>query len=216
MALLDIRQRTGWLFMVVVVGHILLITTQVSTRRGIPFLEALTFGVFAEVQRGAALADPVGDEVGWFGTRNYDSDWEDRHVWTMAGFPFDRSMFAMSVEHGIAVRDDDDGDDIEVDGESWDTTQVESDADDSSGASGSPLFAWFGDLELVPHLWQMVCLGETEAVVTFFQPVDIDALGDRKKLAEHCFREVSRGVQAANTGRLELLPPQAGAPAATA
>ena len=27
-----------------------------------------------------------------------------------------------------------------------------------------PLFAWFGDLDLVPHLWQMVCLGETEAV----------------------------------------------------
>jgi rod shape-determining protein MreC len=51
MALLDIRQRTGWLFMAVVVGHILLITTQVSTRRNVPVLEALTFGVFAEVQR---------------------------------------------------------------------------------------------------------------------------------------------------------------------
>jgi len=51
MAVLDIRQRTGWLFMAVVVGHILLITTQVSTRRGVPVLEALTFGVFAEVQR---------------------------------------------------------------------------------------------------------------------------------------------------------------------
>jgi rod shape-determining protein MreC len=51
MALLDIRQRTGWLFMAVVVGHILLISTQVSTRRGVPILEALTFGVFAEVQR---------------------------------------------------------------------------------------------------------------------------------------------------------------------
>jgi rod shape-determining protein MreC len=51
MALLDIRQRSGWLFMAVVVGHILLISTQVSTRRGVPFLEALTFGGFAEVQR---------------------------------------------------------------------------------------------------------------------------------------------------------------------
>ena len=69
-----------------------------------------------------------------------------------------------------------------------------------------PLFAWFGDLDLVPHLWQMVCLGETEAVVTFFPPVDIDRLGDRKKLAEFCFRQVSLGVQAANCGRDELLP----------
>ena len=72
-----------------------------------------------------------------------------------------------------------------------------------------PLFAWFGDLDLVPHLWQMVCLGETEAVVTFFPPVDIDRLGDRKKLADYCFREVSGAVQAANTGRYELLPPPA-------
>lgn len=70
-----------------------------------------------------------------------------------------------------------------------------------------PLFAWFGDLDLVPHLWQMVCLGETEAVVTFFPPTDIDQLGDRKKLAEFCFQQVSMGVQAANTGRYERLPP---------
>ncbi len=70
-----------------------------------------------------------------------------------------------------------------------------------------PLFAWFGDLDLVPHLWQMVCLGETEAVVTFFPPVDIDRLGDRKKLAEFCFGQVSSAVQAANSGRYELLPP---------
>jgi lyso-ornithine lipid O-acyltransferase len=72
-----------------------------------------------------------------------------------------------------------------------------------------PLFAWFGDLDLVPHLWQMVCLGETEAVVTFHPPVDIDQLGDRKKLAEYCFRQVSTAVQAANSGRYELLPPPA-------
>ncbi len=82
-----------------------------------------------------------------------------------------------------------------------------------------PLFAWFGDLDLVPHLWQMVCLGETEAVVTFFPPVDIDRLGDRKKLAEYCFQQVSAGVQAANSGRPDLMPAldqPAPAPAATA
>jgi 1-acyl-sn-glycerol-3-phosphate acyltransferase len=72
-----------------------------------------------------------------------------------------------------------------------------------------PLFAWFGDLDLVPHLWQMVCLGETEAVVTFFPTIDIDQLGDRKKLAEYCFQQVSFGVQSANSGHPELLPPAA-------
>jgi rod shape-determining protein MreC len=54
MALLDIRQRTGYLFMAVTVGHIALISAQVNTERGVPILEAVTFGAFAEVQRGAS------------------------------------------------------------------------------------------------------------------------------------------------------------------
>ena len=55
MALLDIRRRTGYLFLAVIVGHIILISAQVNTRRGVPMLEAVTFGVFAEVQRGATM-----------------------------------------------------------------------------------------------------------------------------------------------------------------
>jgi rod shape-determining protein MreC len=54
MALLDIRKRTGYLFMALTVGHIVLISAQVNTERGVPVLEAVTFGVFAEVQRGAS------------------------------------------------------------------------------------------------------------------------------------------------------------------
>lgn len=54
MALLDIRQRTGYLFLAVIVAHILLISAQVNTRGGVPMLEAVTFGLFAEVQRGAS------------------------------------------------------------------------------------------------------------------------------------------------------------------
>jgi rod shape-determining protein MreC len=54
MALLDIRQRTGYMFMAVIIGHIILISAQVNTERGVPLLEAVTFGAFAEVQRGAS------------------------------------------------------------------------------------------------------------------------------------------------------------------
>jgi len=54
MAILDIRQRTGYLFLAVIVGHIILISAQVNTRRGVPMLEAVTFGLFAEVQRGSS------------------------------------------------------------------------------------------------------------------------------------------------------------------
>jgi rod shape-determining protein MreC len=56
MALLEFRQRTGWLFMAVTIGHIILISAQVTTKRGVPVLEAVTFGMFAEVQRGATSA----------------------------------------------------------------------------------------------------------------------------------------------------------------
>jgi rod shape-determining protein MreC len=54
MALLDIRQRTGYLFVALTVGHIVLISAQVSTNRGVPLLEEVTFGAFAEVQRIAS------------------------------------------------------------------------------------------------------------------------------------------------------------------
>lgn len=56
MPLLDIRQRTGYLFIALAIGHIILISAQVNTDRGVPILEAVTFGVFAEVQRAASSA----------------------------------------------------------------------------------------------------------------------------------------------------------------
>jgi hypothetical protein len=96
------------------------------------------------------LYDPIGNDLGYFGATSYDSDWEDMSVWTMCGFPYDRSLWAPSRETAISVRDDDDGDDINLNGNTYDTTQVESDADEASGASGSPLFAWFnGDVRAV-------------------------------------------------------------------
>jgi lyso-ornithine lipid O-acyltransferase len=73
-----------------------------------------------------------------------------------------------------------------------------------------PLFAWYGDSDLLPHLWQMVCLGETEAVLTFFEPVDFDRFGDRKRMAEYCYNQVSFGLQEANAGRYDSLPPVVG------
>jgi rod shape-determining protein MreC len=54
MAILDIRQRTGYVFVAVMLGHMILISAQVNTARGVPFLDAMTFGVFAEVQRASA------------------------------------------------------------------------------------------------------------------------------------------------------------------
>jgi rod shape-determining protein MreC len=62
MALLDIRQRVGWLFMTVTVAHLILISAQVTSKRGVPLLEELIFGGMAEVQRVATGG--IGDVRG--------------------------------------------------------------------------------------------------------------------------------------------------------
>lgn len=51
----QVRRRTGSLFLLAVVGHLILISAQVNTRAGVPILSAVTFGALAEVERAAAL-----------------------------------------------------------------------------------------------------------------------------------------------------------------
>jgi rod shape-determining protein MreC len=50
-ALLDLRQRAGSLFVVVLLGHVILISAQVQSKSGVPLIANVTFGVFAGVQR---------------------------------------------------------------------------------------------------------------------------------------------------------------------
>jgi rod shape-determining protein MreC len=66
MALLDIRQRAGYLFLAVLLGHILLISAQVNSRSGVPVLESVTFGLFAEVQRATSSVVSGVDQM-WSG-----------------------------------------------------------------------------------------------------------------------------------------------------
>ena len=66
MALLDIRQRAGHLLLAVMLGHIILISAQVQSKSGVPVLEVVTFGVFAEVQQGVSAGVSVFQH-GWSG-----------------------------------------------------------------------------------------------------------------------------------------------------
>ena len=54
MPILDLRRRTGSVFGVLTVVHILVISAQVTTRRGLPLMEDVAFGAFSEVQRAMA------------------------------------------------------------------------------------------------------------------------------------------------------------------
>jgi rod shape-determining protein MreC len=48
--MLDIRRRTGWIFLGVMLGQVLLVSAQVQTRSGVRVIEAVSFGAFARVQ----------------------------------------------------------------------------------------------------------------------------------------------------------------------
>lgn len=72
-----------------------------------------------------------------------------------------------------------------------------------------PFFAWYGDMELAPHLWAMLGLGRVGVVVEFHAPVSAASFPTRKALAEHCWRVVSAGVAAALAGRPQPIEPTA-------
>ena len=69
------------------------------------------------------------------------------------------------------------------------------------GRSLRPLLAWYGDMELAPHLWHFAGLGRVKVVVEFHPPVTIDQFGSRKALADHCRQAIGRGVAEAIAGR---------------
>ncbi|MDA1184506.1 MAG: rod shape-determining protein MreC [Acidobacteria bacterium] len=61
----DVWQWPWYLFAALTVGHVLLISAQLNTDRGVPVIEDVTFGTFAEAQRGISAA--VGGVRTWWG-----------------------------------------------------------------------------------------------------------------------------------------------------
>lgn len=82
---------------------------------------------------------PLGRWLGHFGAATYNDAWEDQHVWSHVGYPYDLSPGGdvPSFEGGIAVEDDD--------SDSYSTLEVETRADIASGQSGGPLWSRFTD-----------------------------------------------------------------------
>jgi V8-like Glu-specific endopeptidase len=80
---------------------------------------------------------PLGNSLGWFGFKTYTSDWEDRSMWTLPGYPQDKESPAGSrpwLHQNFPIIDDDnDGAGVEL----------EYRADTEGGQSGAPVFAWF-------------------------------------------------------------------------
>nr|WP_246484636.1 lysophospholipid acyltransferase family protein [Marivibrio halodurans] len=69
------------------------------------------------------------------------------------------------------------------------------------GRAFRPLFTWYGDMDLGPHLWTMLGLGRVGIDLVFHEPVRLSDFESRKHLADHCWRAVSDGLSGALRGR---------------
>ena len=69
-----------------------------------------------------------------------------------------------------------------------------------------PLFAWYGAVDLVPHLWSMVGLGTVEVVLEFHPPTSLSDCGSRKALAEYCHSRIAGGLAGALFDRRQPMP----------
>ncbi len=68
------------------------------------------------------------------------------------------------------------------------------------GRAWRPYFTWYGDMGMLPHLWQAIGAGHLTVEIEFHRPVTIAGFASRKALAVHCEREIGAGLAAANRG----------------
>ena len=66
-----------------------------------------------------------------------------------------------------------------------------------------PFFAWYGDMDLAGHLWQLAGLGQATVTVVFHEPVTLPKLGSRKALRDHCHAVIAKGHCEALSGLLQ-------------
>jgi len=73
------------------------------------------------------------------------------------------------------------------------------------GRQHRAIAAWHGDISLVPHLVRVFRIGAIDVVVTFGDPIAIEASADRKALALSLEAAVRRMNSAALAGRGEIV-----------
>ena len=100
------------------------------------------------------LREPLGDMLGYFGSRVYDDDWEDDTRWILVGYPGLINVVAgptgitgdanngnlPTQQFGISVEDDESDED---------GLELEHRADTTEGNSGGPLFGFWDDAPYV-------------------------------------------------------------------
>jgi len=69
------------------------------------------------------------------------------------------------------------------------------------GRSWRPYYAWYGDMTLVKHAWELFKISDFTVDVLFHPAVNLDDFGDRKLLSDYCQRTIATGVDQCVTGR---------------
>ena len=62
-----------------------------------------------------------------------------------------------------------------------------------------PFYAWYGDMDLVPHIAELLSLGPVDIEVIFHAPIKLSDYHDRKEFAEAARSIVNQGLQNART-----------------
>lgn len=56
-----------------------------------------------------------------------------------------------------------------------------------------PFYAWYGDMDLLSHLWTMAGLGKLTVTLQFHEPTSLARHSSRKEIAQYCEEQVRKG-----------------------
>lgn len=70
-----------------------------------------------------------------------------------------------------------------------------------AGRYERPLFCWYGDMALGPHLWTLLGLGSLTVTVEFFPILRRNQFESHKDMAQYCHKLIADSVSAAITGK---------------
>ena len=65
-----------------------------------------------------------------------------------------------------------------------------------------PSIAWYGDMELLPHLWEFLQLGCIDVELAFLPAVTLHAHGDRKALAVHTQNAIVQHIEQSRKNKI--------------
>jgi 1-acyl-sn-glycerol-3-phosphate acyltransferase len=69
------------------------------------------------------------------------------------------------------------------------------------GREMRPFYAWYGDMEMTPHLWEALLAGPLDVTVEFHPPATLDMM-NRKQLAQVAQAQIEAGLARGLAGRV--------------